>query len=228
MKLVLAITALLVGISIACSASRSAEPHAVATSSPVASQTFTATNSAATQEKQPCTLNITQAPVIKGLRLGMTADEVLALFPGSKEDAEVQSQMARPATKLGATELAIQPDKYEAADFKDVSRIAFSLLDGRVADLSLHYKGPEWSHVDQFVEKLARELNLPPAAQWESYAGLDNQMKTLTCVDFSIRANAAGAGGNLNFVLLSDLEAEKKIKERRRKAREQASPTPGQ
>jgi hypothetical protein len=93
--------------------------------------------------------------------------------------------------------------------------------------LAVHYNGPQWPHVDKFVEKLVGEMNLPPSEQWEAYAGQDTQLKTLTCADFLIRANAAGEGGNLNYVSMTDLEAEKKLRERRRKAREQASPTPG-
>ena len=171
---------------------------------------------------------MTGAPSIKGLKLGMTIDEVLAAFPGSKEDPEVRAYLSRPPTQFGATEFAIKPEKYEnKAEFSNINRITFSLLDGRVSLVSLHYNGPAWEHVDKFIEKVAGEVNLPAVQHWDAYVGQDNQLKTLTCTDFSVRVNAAGEGGNLNYVAMKDLEAEKKLRERRKKAREQASPTPG-
>ena len=56
---------------------------------------------------------------------------------------------------------------------------------------------------------------------------MDNQLKILKCTDFEIRVFAGGPGGNLNYVLMKDLEAEKKLKDRRDKARAKATP-PGQ
>src|SRR6266550_2070266 len=46
--------------------------------------------------KEICSLVVAQAPDIKGLKLGMTSDEVLADFPGSRDDAEVHSDLSRP------------------------------------------------------------------------------------------------------------------------------------
>lgn len=228
MKLSLATMAFALAASIACSATRSASSPAENATANQPGQSSATQASPTSPEKQPCTLNLTQAPEIKSLKLGMTTDEVLAVFPGSKDDPEMRTQLSRPPTQFGATELAIRPHVLATQpDFSGLSRITFSLLDGRVSSLSVHYNGPQWPHVDKFVEKLVGEMNLPPSEQWEAYAGQDTQLKTLTCADFSIRVNAAGEGGNLNYVSMTDLEAEKKLRERRRKAREQASPTPG-
>ena len=54
--------------------------------------------------------------------------------------------------------------------------------------------------------------------------GMDNQLKILKCSEIEIRVFAGGQGGNLNYVLMKDLEAEKKLKERRDKARANATP----
>jgi hypothetical protein len=53
---------------------------------------------------------------------------------------------------------------------------------------------------------------------------MDNTLKLLKCAGFEINVFAGGAGGSQNYVLIKDLEAEKKLKERRAKAR--AQPTP--
>src|SRR2546423_5729141 len=102
MKSFLVIASLLIVLSIACTAnpSVSSQPVAKATAEP--RQTAPA-SSTVSQEKVPCALKLTGAPAINGLHLGMTPDEVLALFPGSKEDPEVRANLLRPARQFGVS-----------------------------------------------------------------------------------------------------------------------------
>jgi hypothetical protein len=178
-------------------------------------------------DKAICSLTVAQFPGIGLLRLGMTTEQVLALFPGSKEDPEVRASLSRPATALGASNFIIRPNRYQSKEqFAGVSQITLTFLDGRLSSFSIGYDGPEWSHVDKFVAKVTEGTNLPAADAWEAYAGLDTQLKTLTCSGFEVRVFAGGEGGNLNYVLMSDLVAAKTLKERRAKAREKAKPEP--
>jgi hypothetical protein len=219
----------LIVISIACSTSKSASPQPQLTANQAAIQSSTRSTGASVQTTTGCTLGLSEAPVINGLKLGMTPNDVLAVFPGSKEDAELHAALSNPLGPLGNGSLAIIPSKYKSpADFKDVNRVTFGLLDGHVSSLTISYNGPEWPTVDKFVDKFLENKHLPSSDQWEPYVGMETQMKTLTCSGFSIRIFSGGEHGNQNYVLLQDLEANKKLKERRKKAREQASPTPGQ
>ena len=155
----------------------------------------------------------------------MTTDEVLALFPGSKEDAEIRASLAAPPSKFGTSSFLVRPEKYESKDkFAGINQIIFTLLDGRVSTLTVGYNGPEYSHVDKFVTKFIEGTTLPAADQWEAYVGMDNSLKILKCTDFEIRVFIGGQGGNLNYALMKDLAAEKKLKERRDKARAKAPP----
>ena len=87
--------------------------------------------------KPTCQLTLAGAPDIKGLRLRMTADEVLALFPGSKDDAELRSRLSKPASPLGVSGFVIRPDKYESKEkFAGINQISLNLLDGRVSSFS--------------------------------------------------------------------------------------------
>lgn len=166
-----------------------------------------------------CTLTIAQAPIIGGLRLGMTPEEVLALFPGSSADNEVRTQISRPASALGVASFTLNPGKYGSkAKFVGINRLTVSLLDNHVSGFNLGYNGPEWKHVDQFVTKFVKGTNLPPAEAWEAYVGMDTQLKTLKCNGFEISIFAGGTGGEINYVQMRDLEAQKKLKERRAKA----------
>jgi hypothetical protein len=183
----------------------------------------TQTNDPGTTSKAICDLTMAQVLVINGLGLGMTPEQVMGLFPGSSEDAEVRSSLSRPASQFGVSSFIIRPDKYKSKEkFAGISQITFTLLDGRVSKFSVGYNGPEWPHVDKFVAKFVEGTNLPAADAWEAYVGLDTQLKTLRCEDFEIRVFAGGQGGNLNYVLLVDLAAEQKLKERRAKAKEKA------
>lgn len=172
-------------------------------------------------------LTFSAAPDIKGLKLRMTTEEVLALFPGAKNDPQISAELSRPPRPFGVGSLMIRPEKYESkARYTEVSQITLTFLDGRVSKLHVGFNGPEWSHVDKFVAKFVEGTDLPGVDQWAAYEGLDTQLKTLTCSDFELRVFAGGQGGTLNYVQMQDMKADETLKERRRKAREQASPTP--
>ena len=227
MKPFLAIGSLLLAVSVACSAYKTTgsqpAPNSGSTFGPSPAQT---TNADA-QDKPTCQLTLAGAPDIKGIRLGMTPEQVLALFPGSNEDAEIRSRLSQPPSPFGVSGFVVQPDKYQSKDkFAEVTQITFTLLDGRVSTFSVGYNGPEYSHVDKFVAKFVEGTNLPAVDQWEAYVGMDNQLKSLKCSEVEIRVFAGGQGGNLNYVLMRDLEADKKLKDRRAKARAKATPTP--
>lgn len=244
MKL-LAIVSLVIGVSVACSEYKPAGSQSLASNNSIVGQSPDQTSNASGQasnasgqasntsvhDKPDCQLTLAQAPVINGLKLGTTVEEVLALFPGIKEDAEVRSSLSRLPSQFGVSGFVVRPARYESKEkFAGINQITFTLLDGRVSNFTVGYNGPEYSHVDKFVAKFTEGTNLPAADQWEAYAGMDTQLKTLKCTDFEIRVFAGGQGGNLNYVLMRDLVADEKLKERRKKAREKAAPEtkPGQ
>jgi hypothetical protein len=226
MKLFSLIAFALIGISIACVPNKSALSSSANNNAPINQPSEQPANSAE-QSSSNCSLTMAAAPVLNGLKLGMTPDEVLALFPGSKDDSEVKSYLLRPPGRFGESELIIRPAKFDSKEkFAGINQITLRLSDGRVYEFTVGYTGPAYSHVDQFVTKFVAGTNLPSADQWQAYVGMDTQLKILTCKDFEIRVFAGGEGGNLNYVLMRDLEADKKLKDRRKKAREQASPSP--
>jgi hypothetical protein len=224
MKTFFVLLLLILGLCVACEirSTGSSTPQNAAVV-PVPSPTQT--TDAAVSDRAPCSLVLDQAPVINGLRLGMTPDQVLSLFPGSNDDAEVRSALARPPSPFGVSGLLIRPDKFASKEkFAGVTQITFTLLDKHVSSINVGYNGPEWPHVDKFVEQFVEGRTLPASDQWEAYVGMDTQMKTLTCKDFEIQIFAGGKGGNLNYVLMRDLVADKTLKERRAKARQKATP----
>jgi hypothetical protein len=228
MKSFIGLASFLVLVSLACSASKSAGSERVVNQNAEIQSASTTTSSDSNQEKQPCSLKLPGAPVVNGLRLGMTTDELLALFPGSKNDAEVTAS-ASGVTSFGTATVVIRPERYQSKEnFPGIGQVTVRLADGRVYEFTVNYNGPEYSHVDKFVAKFAASTGLPPTDQWDAYVGMDNQMKTLTCADFEVRAFAGGQGGSLNYVVVKDLVTDQKLKDRRAKARAATSPTPNQ
>jgi hypothetical protein len=174
------------------------------------------------QAEPACKMTLAQAPVTNGIKLGMTRDQVLALFPGSREDSELRASLYRPANPSGETTFSINPERYASkAKFPRVTLIRFTLMDDHVSSFNVSYDGPQWAHVDEFIEKLSAVTKLPGADAWDPYVGMDTQLKTLTCKGFVISLFAGGKNvHNINYVELKDRAAQKLIKERRAKARE--------
>jgi hypothetical protein len=179
------------------------------------------TDGAGAHERAACAMTLAQSPETVGLKLGMSAEQVLALFPGSREDVDVRSSLSRPASPLGVSSFIIVPERYASKDnFRGITQIAVMLLDGQVSTLNVGYKGPEWSHVDEFVEFFAERKKLPAVSAWETRVGMDNQLKTLRCKEFEVELFAGGKNvHNINHVVIRDMLAQQKLKERRAKAR---------
>jgi len=175
---------------------------------------------AAASAQGACTLTLAQSPAINGLRLGMTRDEVLALFPGVREDKEMSAALAQPESKFGVSGLTLRPQRYSSrAKFAGVSRVTLSLLDGRVSDMNVGFDGVEWKHVDDFLAKFIEGKRLPAPHAWEPYTGMDTQLKILKCKGFEVSIFAGGKNvHNINYVQLVDLAASRKLKERQDKA----------
>ena len=166
-----------------------------------------------------CTLTLAQAPAVEGLKLGMKAEEVLALFPGSSADKEVRAAMLAPASPLGLSGMVIMPQRYPSkAKFPHVNSVTLQLLDGRVISVNVTYEGPEYKHVDEFLGKYLEGKKLPAAHAWEPYVGMDTQLKTLNCKGFELKVFAGGKNvHNLNYIDLADVAARQRIKDRRAK-----------
>jgi len=194
---------------------------------PVAAQQGTQKPEEPVKEKIPCTLRKDQGPEIGGLRLGLTVDQVLALLPGSKDDAELRPAVAKPASPFGVQTFMIKPDRYATrAKFVGIREITLTFLDGRVSTFQANYLSGSWKHVDEFVTRFTTGSNLPGVDSWDAYPGLDTQQKSLKCDGFEVTLFAGGEALNVNNVKMQDLTAAQELKERRAKAKQKAQSTP--
>jgi len=151
---------------------------------------------------------------VSGIKLGMTAAEILALFPGSKDDEGIRSSLARP-NEFGLSNLVIKPQNYSSkADFEGINQIILTLMDGRVSTLYVSYDAPVVKDLDSEVTKFSKGKKLPPAQSWEVFVGLDDQLKTMKCADFKINVFAGGQNVPFNYVQMQDTVAQKKLRQR--------------
>jgi hypothetical protein len=172
----------------------------------------------------PCSLSVAKAPAIRGVKLGMKVDEVLAVFPGSAENNEIKTTIGKADSfpHFGLVSVYVFPRDYETRDrFAGIADFRFTFFDGRVDQYEVDYEpppgAPAWRRVDDWITKLADAFKLPPAADWAADQNLTSQ-KSLKCDGFQMRAS------NMNFrgsLLVSTLDSPLKKQQERRAAYEE-------
>src|ERR1051325_4085554 len=92
--------------------------------------------SSSAEQSSTCSLTKAAAPVVEGLKLGITPDEILAILPGSKDDPEVKAGVAKPRSPLGVSDFVVRADKLQPKEkFANINHFIFTLLDGRVSTI---------------------------------------------------------------------------------------------
>ena len=136
-----------------------------------------------------CKLTLAQAPAIRGIRLGMSVDQVLAQIPGSEADSDLLARLSRDY--FGYLSTFVAPGNYVTSKekFAGVSSIDLGFLDGRLSSFSIHYDGPEWKSNEQFVVRLAEVLNLPGVGSWKPS---NNFGLAIACDGFEISVQTPG------------------------------------
>lgn len=141
------------------------------------------------QDTSRCSLNAAQAPMIRGtVKLGMTAQELLPVFPGNNEANKNALDHSEGFPNFGVARLGFFPGKDDR--FAGIQSLLVVVFDGRVAEISVNYEqypvGPQWRKVDDFVAKLSEAFRLPAAGDWRT-ADYDSKIKILTCSGWSLQ-----------------------------------------
>lgn len=147
-----------------------------------------------TKTVSKCELTATQAPALRGIRLQMSADELLALFPGSSDDSNIKGRLdyAVKAPFYGVADISFQPDKYTTkAQFEGINDINVRLFDNRVTQIYVSYgngDAPPWNHVDEMIMRVSEAFRLPSVENWLPVSSTDS--KTLQCSGFTVQVYA--------------------------------------
>lgn len=168
-------------------------------------------SSGQTQTEQPvapkCNLSLSQILPLRGIRIGMSADELLALFPGSIDQFRIKYALDKAALppNYGIASLNFTPQEYpELKDrFANVRSFDITLFDGRVSAFYVSYEFHQrdqanygWT-VDDWIAKLSESLNLPEPGAWDPPIASFN--KNIECRDFEARASGQSNSTTINI-----------------------------
>lgn len=171
----------------------------------------------ATAPVSRCSLKREQAPEIRGIRLGMPAEQLLTLFPEDVNRNKITNAISQSkiGDNHGVSAFDLVPDRRAPNPrMTGVSYITVRVLDERVTSFHIEYFGPEWKTIQQFVAKLSEGLRLPNSS-WES-ADTSSQ---LNCDGFKIEAHAL-KGTATSLVHVVDTSVPQIVEARREAARE--------
>lgn len=167
-----------------------------------------AQNSTARDEK--CTLNLDQAPAIRGLHLGMTFDQVSKLFP--EVLTEHPSFIIPDKDGLMTTYFTSPYSEKNRQVLKGVNMVFLYFLNKVLYQFSIQYDSAnEWKDVDQFTRQISEKLHLPKA--WLTA----RPISFMNCNGFQIRVEA---GNGITEILLEDSSKQQeveKINDKRRR-----------
>lgn len=174
-----------------------------------------------------CTLTEGTAPTVRGLQLGMSAQQFLALFPGISKKKEMKDviERAKSASSDETTTLGIDPiADGDARQFAGLEGVGAAFYKGRVVDLSLQYGGATWRTVDEWIAKLSESFKLPSAPDW--VAGPDEAPnKVVRCDGIMIEAAIQGGSASIRLQNTNYLrESEERARAMEERKRQQVKP----
>jgi hypothetical protein len=187
---------------------------------------------------EQCTLTLSQAPELRGFRLGMDVQQLTTQFPEIK---------INPADEFGFNEITLEfnpgpvyggydvlmegkvsasINRMKFQGFDGVKYIEIKALDGHIFFLKIRYDDTvKWNDIDEYVKQISSSLNLPGAWHYvpgAGEAGSSTITRTLNCASFRITAGVGnmgggipGIGGEYSTLALEDLNAESLLAKRK-------------
>lgn len=147
-----------------------------------------------------CNLTDATAPNIRGLKLGMTTQQVLALFPGAAKKKEMKDsiQKALSATDGETVYLGFDPaaDGGDAQQFTGVVGVSAAFYKAHVVDFNIQYGGAMWRNIDEWVAKVSETLTLPGRDAWVTGPS-EHPNKVLRCDGIEIEAGIQGGAASV-------------------------------
>src|SRR5262245_10517034 len=148
-----------------------------------------------------CNLSLSQAPVIRGIRLGMKPDEWLKLFPGSAQDEKIKAILDQPPRypDYGLKEITLYPAAFTqfqfrylpVQEFSGINRVSLSLFDNQILAIQIAYApypyiDTPWDNVAQLIPIFTETFNLPHISSWYK----DGSQAKLKCSGFEMTLTA--------------------------------------
>src|SRR5262245_7952109 len=171
--------------------------------------------------KPTCKLTLAEAPVIRGLRLGMTSDELFAIFPANEREEFDRAQQLKSAElppNYGHTSFQFNRSRYATEDrFTGIGSLTLRLFDRKVVYIGAGYSNaPQFDRMGQLMEIITRQFGLPEFKDWPGYHEYWSA-PSLSCDGFTFQVEASNVNSGYFSIELRD-PAYKKIVEEKNQA----------
>ena len=125
-----------------------------------------------------CDLAITGAPLIRGLRLGMSRNEADGIIPADRVKI------------VDSSDIISYPQFSRARGFENVYQISARFFEDKLTALEIVYdpEDVKWKNVKEFAASLSESLNLSPVF-WK-YDARNASSAEMQCKDFAIRIDS--------------------------------------
>ena len=163
-----------------------------------------------------CSLTVAEAPALRGVKLGMTTEQLFSVFPGSGSNESNRNSLAgaKDAQLIGSASVSVyENDNPKNERLRDIEGILIKVFDARIVEFSVYYKrGPNWFfNRDDLVAKFSDALHLPAPSDW---AAPNGGSKLLKCNGFEIEVGFVNGSGSAQ-VSMRDPSWQIKGKQRR-------------
>ena len=138
-----------------------------------------------------CKLTLAEAPAIRGLRLGMTSDEIFSAFPGNEREEFERAQRlksAEIAPDYGYATFQFDLYKYATKDrFTGISSIILGIFERKVVYIRADYSNiPPFDNMEQLMEIVSKQFGLPEYKDWPGYTN-NFSNSSISCDGFTFR-----------------------------------------
>ena len=130
-----------------------------------------------------CTLTQTEAPEIRGIKLGMTAERISQTVPQIKAELSTLKSASALEHSFGLARIPVRPPATEPK-YSGVESFNLVFLDEKLVDMAIRYEPVPWRNVNDFLQKFIDAYRLPPIALWQG----DDEEKGLQCDDIELSA----------------------------------------
>lgn len=126
-----------------------------------------------------CDLTLKDAPVIRGLRLGMTREEADRVIPLDR------------VRYLDSSAITAYPQYGKTAGFENVYQISAQFSEEKLSVLEIVYdpNAVNWKDAHEYAENLSQNFNIP--FRFWKFNQKDTAVSDIRCRDFSIKIDSA-------------------------------------
>lgn len=140
----------------------------------------------AAAQGEPCRLERAVAPDYGGVMLGMTAEELARMFPGSDElqraAAAGSAAEKQFVASLGMLELGVRRQH-----FADAGELVLTFLGGRLHRIDVRYRRPvPWTDAAEFSAHASKRLAVPADSWGAVSSDAEKFSRVLDCRGFSV------------------------------------------